>query len=356
MSNISLTYQNHLRSIISKFIFMGLVILLLFILNIAFGSVTIPPMEILKILFGADTGRESWQGIVIDTRLPQALTAVLAGAALGVSGLMMQTLFRNPLAGPSVLGVSSGASLGVALLMLLVSVPGVRIITQNQVTSNFSVVVAAFAGAFGVLLLIMLLATKYRSNTTILIIGIMIAYVVSAIVGILQFYSLKEDLQAFVIWGLGSFANVSWQQHIYFIPIVTGGLVFSVFMIKPMNALLLGENYARNLGFNTRRVSFILIATAGVLVAVVTAYCGPVAFLGIAIPHLSRNIFKSSDHLINVPGTILSGMMLALFCNMVARLPGFDGALPINAITSIIGAPVVVWVVLKSKHYQKTAE
>ncbi len=353
MTGISLTYHNKQKAVAGKFLLMGALILFLFILNIALGSISIPPYEILKILSGAETGRASWQGIVLDTRLPQAFTAVLAGAALGVSGLMMQTLFRNPLAGPSVLGVSSGASLGVALLMMIVSVPDIRIITQNQISSNFSVVFAAFAGAFAVLLLIMILAAKFRNNTTILIIGIMIAYIISAIVGILQFYSLKEDLQAFVIWGLGSFANVSWQQHAFFFPVVFIGIAISVFMIKPMNALLLGDNYARNLGFNTRRISILLIVAAGILVAVVTAYCGPIAFLGIAIPHLSRNLFKSSDHFINVPGTILSGMMLALFCNMVARLPGFDGALPINAITSLIGAPLVIWVIIKSKHYQK---
>jgi len=356
MMEISLAYHKQQKLLITKFLLMGFTIGVLFVLNIALGSVTIPPSEILKIIFGSESGKTSWESIVINTRLPQALTAVLAGAALGVSGLMMQTLFRNPLAGPSVLGVSSGASLGVALLMLLVSVPGARIITQNQISNNFSVVIAAFAGAFAVLMLIMILAAKYRNNTTILIIGIMIAYVVSAVVGILQFYSLKENLQAFVIWGLGSFANVSWQQLMFFVPVVLFGLSLSVLMIKPMNAMLLGDNYARNLGINTRLMSYILIITAGILVAVVTAYCGPVAFLGIAVPHLSRNLFKSSDHFINVPGTILSGIMLALFCNMVARLPGFDGALPINAITSIIGAPVVVWIILKSSHYQKSGQ
>lgn len=345
-------YRQHQKSITIKFLLMLVLIVVFFVLNIALGSVTIPPLDILKILSGVESGRSSWQSIVLDTRLPQALAALLAGAALGVSGLMMQTLFRNPLAGPSVLGVSSGASLGVALLMLFMTLPGGRFITVNHLTDNFSVVIAAFIGAFSVLFLITILAAKFRNNATILIIGIMIAYVVSSIVGILQFYSLKEDLQAFVIWGLGSFAHVSWQQHGFFIPIVLMGLLFSVFMIKPMNALLLGENYARNLGINTRLSSMLLIVVSGVLVAAVTAYCGPIAFLGIAIPHLSRNLFRSSDHLINVPGTILSGMLLALFCNLVARLPGFDGAIPINAITSIIGAPVVIWVIINSNKYR----
>ncbi len=336
------------------FLAIAILILVLFVMNVVLGSVSIPLIEILKILGGAESQPASWQSIVIDTRLPQAITAVLAGASLGVSGLMMQTLFRNPLAGPSVLGVSSGASLGVALLMLFASVPGVRILTQSQIAGNFSVVIAAFGGAFAVLLLIMLLAARYRSNTTILIIGIMIAYVISAVVGILQFYSFKDDLQAFVIWGLGSFANVSWQQLTFFIPIVILGIFAAVLLIKPMNALLLGNNYASNLGINTRLVSLLIIVVAGILVAAVTAYCGPIAFLGIAIPHLSRNLLKSSNHLIVVPGTILSGIALALLCNLIARLPGFDGALPINAITSIIGAPVVIWVILKSSHYQKS--
>lgn len=353
MTDISTTYRHQQRRLAGRFLLMGLLILVLFILNIALGSVTIPTLKIIGILFGVETGRISWQGIIMDTRLPQAITAVLAGSALGVSGLMMQTLFRNPLAGPSVLGVSSGASLGVAILMLFMTMPGGRLITPQHVTGNFSVVVAAFAGALAVLLLISVLAARFRNNTIILIIGIMVAYVVTSIVGILQFYSLKEDLQAFVIWGLGSFANVSWQQHTFFIPVVIIGLFFAVVMIKPMNALLLGENYARNLGINIRKTSITMIIIAGILVAVVTAYCGPIAFLGVAIPHLSRNLFNSSDHLVNVPGTILSGITLALFCNLIARLPGFDGALPINAITSLIGAPVVVWVILRSNHYKK---
>ncbi len=346
------TYQRHKKIITAKFMLMIFFIILLFITNIALGSIYIPPLQIIDILFGGEAAKESWQSIVVDTRLPQAITALLAGAALGVSGLMMQTLFRNPLAGPSVLGVSSGASLGVAILMLFITLPGGRIITINHVTGNFSVVIAAFVGAFAVLLVITALASRFKSNSTILIIGIMIAYVVTSIVGILQFYSLKEDLQAFVIWGLGSFANVAWQQHAFFVPLVLVGLFFPIIMIKPMNALLLGENYAQNLGVNIRNTTTILIIASGILIATVTAYCGPIAFLGIAIPHLSRNLFQSSDHLVNVPGTILSGMLLALFCNLIARLPGLDGALPINAVTSLIGAPVIVWVIIKSNKYR----
>lgn len=353
MTGISATYLERRKSLTIRFLLMGLVIALLFILNVMLGSVTIPPADIFGILLGFDAESAAWKGIVLNTRLPQALTALIAGASLGISGLMMQTLFRNPLAGPSVLGVSSGASLGVAILMMAATLPGLRALSGGGLAGNLPVVIAAFAGAMAVLLLIVVLASRFRSNTTILIIGIMIAYVVSAIVGILQFYSLKENLQAFVIWGLGSFAVVSWAQHTFFVPFAFFGILCSILMIKPMNALLLGENYARNLGFNTRRISGLLILISGLLVAVVTAYCGPIAFLGIAVPHLARNLFQTSDHLVIVPATLLSGILLALFCNLIARLPGFDGALPINAITSIIGAPVVIWVILKQNHYRR---
>ena len=353
MTEISTTYLERRKLLTVRFLLMGLAIVLFFILNVMLGSVTIPPADILGILLGTTTERAAWEGIVLNSRLPQALTAMIAGASLGVSGLMMQTLFRNPLAGPSVLGVSSGASLGVAILMMAATLPGLRILIGGGFAGNLPVVLAAFGGALAVLFLIVLLASRYRSNTTILIIGIMIAYVVSAIVGILQFYSLKENLQAFVIWGLGSFAGVSWTQHAFFIPVASFGLLLSMLMVKPMNALLLGENYAHNLGFNTKRISIFLILISGLLVAVVTAYCGPIAFLGIAVPHLARNLFQTSDHWVIVPGTLLSGIMLALFCNLIARLPGLDGALPINAITSIIGAPVVIWVILKQNHYRR---
>lgn len=354
MTEIAATYQSHQRKYIARFLIMGLAAALIFIVNIVFGSVHIPVSDVFQILLGQGGGKASWEGIILNTRLPQAVTATLAGAALGVSGLMMQTLFRNPLAGPSVLGISSGASLGVALLMMAATtIPGISLLEGSAFGGNLSVVMAAFAGALLVLFIIVALASRYRNNITILIIGIMIAYVVTAIVGILQFYSMKENLQSFVFWGLGSFANVSWNEHLVFMPITFMGLCCSILMIKPMNAMLLGDNYARNLGINTKKVSLILILVSGFLVAAVTAYCGPIAFLGIAVPHLSRNLFRTSDHLVNIPGTMLSGILLALLCNLIARLPGFDGALPINAITSIIGAPVVIWVIIRHNHYQK---
>lgn len=336
-------------------VLMFVLVLVAFMLNILWGSVSIPFSAVLDILTGGETGKASWGGIVINARLPQALTAMFAGAALGLAGLMMQTLFRNPLAGPSVLGISSGASLGVAVMMLFITMPTGKFVVLNQVTGNLSVIIAAFAGAFAVLLLITALAARFRSNTMILIIGIMIAYAVTAIVGVLQFYSLKEDLQAFVIWGLGSFANVSWLQLQFFIPVLAATMLGSAALIKPMNALLLGEHYAANLGVRVGGTRLLLILLTGVLTATVTAYCGPIAFLGLAVPHLSRNLFRTSDHMVNVPGTILSGALLALICNLIARLPGFDGALPINAITSLIGAPVVVWIIIKRQQFKHAA-
>lgn len=347
MSHNNATYSGNSGTTI-KFMVVSLLVVTFFLLNIAFGSVHIPVADVIQIFLGKKDIIQAMRIIVIETRLPQAITAVLAGAGLGVSGLMMQTLFRNPMAGPSVLGISSGASLGVALLMLFINMPGGRFITFAQMTGNVGLVPAAFAGALPVLIIMAWLARKYRNNAIVLIIGIMIAYAVSAIVGILQFYSLKEDLQAFVFWGLGSFANVSWQGHRVFIPLILSGLLLSVLLIKPMNVMLLGENYARNLGIDSRRTGFAIIVVAGLLVAAITAYCGPIAFLGVAVPHLSRNVFKTSGHLVNVPGAMLLGVVIALACNLIARLPGLDGALPINAVTSLFGAPVVIWVLLKN--------
>lgn len=331
---------------------LSILILVLFILNLLLGSVSIPVSSVIGILSGSASGSSSWDAIVLQTRLPMSITAILAGSALGVSGLMMQTLFRNPLAGPSVLGVSAGASLGVAVVMMFIAIPGGSLVAVSQVTSNFSVVIAAFAGAFGVLLLIGILAARFRSNTVILIMGIMIAYAVSSVVGILQFYSLKEDLQAFVIWGLGSFGNISLQQMSIFIPLIVVGLALSSAMIKPLNLLLLGESYAKNLGLKTHTSRTGIIVFTGLLTATVTAYCGPIAFLGLAVPHLTRNLFQTSDHRVILPGTILTGALLALVCNIIARLPGFDSALPINAITSLIGAPVVIWLIIKRNDFK----
>jgi iron complex transport system permease protein len=237
-------------------------------------------------------------------------------------------------------------------MILFVSVPVGNINMFSQFAGNFSVVLAAIAGAVLVLFLIGMLAGRFKNNTVVLVMGIMIAYAVSAIVGVLQFYSLKEDLQTFVMWSLGSFANISRGQLQYFAIAIVLGLILTLMISKPLNAMLLGENYARNLGVNTKRIRMIIILITGLLTAVVTAYCGPIAFLGLAVPHLSRNFFKTSDHLVNIPGVILIGGLMALVCNLIARLPGYEGALPINAITSIIGAPVVIWIIIKRTDFR----
>ncbi len=350
MTTATTKYEKSTGRAIFLMMIIFVLILVFFFLNILLGSVFIPPDEIFTILSGGEATKASWAAIILNTRLPQALTATFAGASLAVGGLMMQTLFRNPLAGPSVLGVSSGASLGVAVVIMLFGTAGNAVVNLGAVSSNLFIIISAFIGALGVLLLIGLLAGKIRSNTVILIIGIMIAYAVTSIVGILQFYSRSEDLQAYVIWGLGSFANVSWKQMWYFLPALILGLFLSLLLTKPLNALLLGENYAKNLGININRSRLLIILLTGILTADVTAFCGPVAFLGLAVPHLSRNIFRTSDHRINIPGVILTGALLSLFCNLIARMPGFEGALPINAITSVIGAPFVIWVILKRRN------
>ncbi len=321
----------------------------LFLLNIALGSVNIPISEVLNISLGRPVDQESWRLIILKSRLPQAITAILAGTGLAVGGLQMQTLFRNPLAGPSILGISSGAGLGVAIVLLLFGKLGGVALSHLGWAGHLTVSMAAFIGALLVLFLILFLSRHLRDNAMLLIVGIMVGYAASAIVGVLKFYSMKEDVHAYVIWGLGSFSTVSWSQMTIFIPVVLLGLIGAVFLVKPLNVMLLGEQYARNLGINISRSRLLIIICTGLLTATITAFCGPIAFLGLAVPHLTKVLFKTSDHKILVPAVMLAGMVLALFCNLVARMPGFDGALPINAVTSIIGAPVVIGLILKRR-------
>ncbi|GAF01504.1 iron ABC transporter permease [Saccharicrinis fermentans] len=331
--------------------FLVLTILLigLFILNISLGSVYIPFQTVVKWMLGFPIDNEIWQNILLKSRFPTAITALLAGAGLAAGGLQMQTLFRNPLAGPSILGISSGAGLGVAIVVLLLeALKGISLSSLGWFGS-LTITGAAFAGAFWVLFMVLFLARKLKNNAMLLIVGIMVGYASSAIVGLLQFISSKEDVQAFVIWGLGSFNNLSWEKHVIFIPMVLVGLIGSLFLIKPLNVLLLGENYAANLGLNIKRSRFSILIVTGLLTATVTAFCGPVAFLGLAVPHLCKGIFKTADHSILIPGVILFGGVLALLCHLIARLPGLDGTLPINAVTSLIGAPIVVYVILKRR-------
>ena len=325
-------------------------ILVLFLLNLFLGSVHIPMDSIWNILWGLD-GDESviWQNIIWKSRIPQSLTALVAGAGLAVSGLQMQTVFRNPLAGPSVLGISSGASLGVAFVVLLSGSIGGIALSRLGFMGEIALTVAAIVGALSVMALIVYVSQKVHGNVTLLIIGVMIGYVANAVIGVLKFFSVEEDIRAYVIWGLGSFARVSGNQVTVFICIMAVLLPLSFLLIKTLNLLLLGDAYARNLGLNIKRARLQVIACSGVLVAIVTAYCGPITFLGLAVPHLCRGLFRSSDHRVLMPASLLAGSTLALLCNLIARMPGFEGALPVNSVTALVGAPVVVSVLFKKR-------
>ena len=313
-------------------------IFLFFFLNLVLGSVSIPLRAVWNILWG--TGNESviWQNIIWKSRVPQALTALVAGAGLSVSGLQMQTVFRNPLAGPSVLGISSGASMGVAFVVLLSGSLGGVALSKLGFMGEIALTIAAIAGSLSIMALIVFVSQKVRGNVTLLIIGVMIGYIANAVIGVLKFFSVEEDIRAYVIWGLGSFARVSGDQMTLFICIMVVLLPLSFLLVKTLNLLLLGDAYARNLGLNIKRARLLVITCSGVLVAIVTAYCGPIIFLGLAVPHLCRGMFRTSDHRILMPASLLAGASLALVCNLIARMPGFEGALPVNSVTALVGA------------------
>ena len=324
-------------------------IFLFFFLNLVLGSVSIPLRAVWNILWG--TGNESviWQNIIWKSRVPQALTALVAGAGLSVSGLQMQTVFRNPLAGPSVLGISSGASMGVAFVVLLSGSLGGVALSKLGFMGEIALTIAAIAGSLSIMALIVFVSQKVRGNVTLLIIGVMIGYIANAVIGVLKFFSLEEDIRAYVIWGLGSFARVSGDQMTLFICIMVVLLPLSFLLVKTLNLLLLGDAYARNLGLNIKRARLLVITCSGVLVAIVTAYCGPIIFLGLAVPHLCRGMFRTSDHRILMPASLLAGASLALVCNLIARMPGFEGALPVNSVTALVGAPVVMSVLFNKR-------
>ena len=329
---------------------LGIIIIgiILFILNLFVGSVTVPLDDIFKVLLKENTDN-TLNVIIFNYRLPQALTALLAGAALAVAGLLMQTLFRNPLADPSMLGISSGASLGVGIVILLTGAISGTAVSSFGWWSTIGVSLAAFLGAVLVLFVMLAFSSRMKDMTTLIIIGLMIAYLAGSITDILKFFSLKEDIHAFVIWGMGSFSGVGTSKMPIFATSIIIGLLVTFFLSKNLNILLLGEIYAENLGLNIRKNSVIIILVSGYLTAIVTAYCGPIAFVGLAMPHIARFLFKSSDHRLLIPATMLIGMDMALICNLIARMPGFDGNLPVNAVTAFIGAPIVISVILKSR-------
>lgn len=324
-------------------------VVLLWVANLFLGSVRILFAEVWAVLTGGEASQPSWGYIVLESRLPQAVVALLSGAALAVSGLMLQTVFSNPLAGPSVLGIDSGASLGVALVMLSL---GGTVGGGLALTGYLAVVAGAFAGAASILGIIIFFSTLVRSNVMLLIIGIMVGYLTSSLISLLNFFATDEGIRSYVLWGMGDFSSVSLGQLPVFYSMLGIGLLLAALLVKPLNALLLGERYAENLGVRVKRVRLLLLVSTGLLTAVVTAFCGPISFIGLAVPHLARLMTGSSNHKLLMPLTLLTGSAVALACNLVSTLPGGSGVLPLSAITPVVGAPVIIYVIVNQKRIQ----
>ena len=332
----------------------GLVLTLLILVlvagNLFFGSVSIPAEAIVRILTGGEVEKESWSFIVWEARVPQSLTALLCGAALAGSGLMLQTAFNNPLAGPSILGINSGASLGVAMVMLL---GGGSLATAGITLSGFfSIVVGAFIGSMVVMGIILFFSTLIKSNVMLLITGIMIGYITSSAISLLNFFATAEGVHSYMIWGMGNFSGVSMEQMPYFATFTLAGLILAILLIKPLNALLLGNRYAENLGVNIKRTRNLLLIATGILTAVTTAFCGPVSFIGLAVPHMARLLLGTSNHNSLLPVTLLTGSAVALLCNLICILPGESGIIPLNAVTPVLGAPVIIYVIINQRRIQ----
>jgi iron complex transport system permease protein len=324
------------------------------LLELILGSVRIPLRAVLALLVGR-VERETWRTIVVLFRLPRALTAALAGAALAVSGLQMQTLFRNPLAGPTILGIGSGASLGVALVVFASSTTDASLLLQGLGRGGeMAVVAAAGAGSGMVLLLVLAVSRRVKSVITLLILGLLFGYAVSGVVSILMHFAIAERIQTYISWTFGSFGGTTWRQLGVFVPVVGAGVAAAQFARKPLNGLLLGESYARSMGVRIRRSRVVLIITTAVMAGTVTAFCGPVAFLGVAVPHLCRSLFGTSDHRVLLPSCALLGATTALVSDLVAQLPGSQIVLPLNAVTALVGAPVIGWVILRRRNTRET--
>ena len=322
-------------------------IIVLFAMNLIVGSVRIPLADVCDILFDKFDGKESWKYIVMENRLPQALTAMLCGASLAVCGLMLQTAFRNPLAGPDVFGISSGAGLGVAIVMLFLG--GSVSTTLFTVSGFLAILTSAFIGAIVVTMIILFLSTMVRNSVLLLIVGLMVGYVSSSAVALLNFFASEEGVKSYMVWGMGNFGGVSMNHMQLFALLCLVGIIASIFLIKPLNIMLLGTQYAESLGINIRQIRNLLLVTVGLLTAVTTAFCGPISFIGLAIPHISRLLFRTDNHQILLPGTVLTGAVIALFCNLICYLPGELGIIPLNAVTPLIGAPVIIYVIIKRR-------
>ncbi len=329
-----------------------LLLVLLFAANLFLGSARIPFRAVLGILAGEEGEKTAWTYIVWQTRFPQAVTALFAGASLAVAGLMLQTVFANPLAGPSILGIDSGASLGVALVMLLCGGTVGGITVGLTFSGYVAVVVGAFAGAALILGLIIFFSTLIRSNVMLLIIGMMMGYIASSAISLLNFFATAEGVFSYTMWGMGDFSGVSAGQLPFFCGILSVGLLLALLLMKPLNALLLGERYAGNLGINVRRVRVVLLISTGLLTAVTTAFCGPIAFIGLAVPHIARLLLGTSNHNFLLPVNMLCGAVIALLCNLISVLPGSAGVIPLNAITPVLGAPVIIYVIVNQRKIQ----
>lgn len=334
--------SNHLKIIL----FVPAVIAL-FVANLVYGSVSIPIDEVFHVLLGEHASKTSWEFIVLQSRLPQAVTAMMCGASLAASGLLLQTYFHNPLAGPSILGITNGASLGVAIVMLITGgVIGSAGYSGLQIVGYVAVVVAAFVGAMVIISLLLVVTKFVRNNLAILILGIMVSYLTSSFVSLCNFFASADNVHTYVNWGMGSFSNVTLSQLPLFCGLCLIGLLIALLLVKPLNALLLGENYAINLGFNIQSTRIMILLSTSILTAITTAFCGPVAFIGLAVPHIARLIMQEADHKVLLPATILIGAMIALLCNIICTLPQ-NLIIPLNAVTPIFGAPVIIYIIIR---------
>ncbi|MDD4143798.1 MAG: iron ABC transporter permease [Prolixibacteraceae bacterium] len=341
--------RNNRGSYFSRFFILGSVFILFFIADLLLGSIIIPAGQVVSSLFSSAGAGETFHIIIMDFRLPKALTAVLTGAALSLSGLQMQTVFRNPLAGPYVLGISAGASLGVALFVM-----GFSTILSTAFIStsgSWSMALVAWAGSFLVLMLVLYVSVRVKDIMTILILGILFTSAVTAIVSILQYFSNESLLKAFIIWTMGSLGSVTWSQLAVLIPAVIAGIFLAFIKIKDLNAFLLGENYARSLGVSVISSRMIIFLSTSLLAGTITAFCGPIGFIGIAVPHICRVLFKTADHLVLVPAVLLTGGIVMLFSDIVSQLPGYQATLPVNSVTALIGIPIIIWMIVKNKKF-----
>jgi iron complex transport system permease protein len=336
-----------IKSYKKTFLVLIIALLIIALINISLGSVYIPLKEIIATLFNGEVEKESWKSIIIHYRLPKAITAIIVGSGLSISGLLMQTLFRNPLAGPFVLGISSGASLGVAILILGASFLGANI--TNYAFTNWGLAIAASLGSFLVLFAVMLAALKVRNTMSILIIGLMFGSLTSAIISVLAYFSSASELQQYMFWSFGSLGNLSWKEITALFSVYLVGIMLIAFIIKPLNSLLLGENYAKSMGVNVKQTRNITLITTSLLTGVITAFSGPIAFIGLAVPHLTKLIFSTSNHKTLLPAVAICGAIIMLICDSIAQLPNSEYTLPINAITSLFGAPIIIWLLVRKR-------